>query len=241
MKELLKDLGLSANEIAVYQALVKTGGSSSAGDIIKITDLHRNLVYDAFTHLKNKGLTQEIEKGKKKFFVLKNPERLAAGFKKQVSSALALGKIVSSLSGAQNHEVAIYEGGVAWQEAWQNMMQTQKAKSTFYTLGMAGDKWVKLMGDTFIEYEAWALKNKITDKIVSQKHLQKEIEAHQSRAFRDIRYIDIDLPAHVSIEIFDDRVLFEIYDEPATIIEIKSMALVKTLRAYFDTMWKMGK
>ena len=53
-------------------------------------------------------------------------------------------------------------------------MRTMKSGSIFYTLGMAGDPWVRLMGETFVEYEQWALKNKITDKIISQKYLQKE-------------------------------------------------------------------
>ena len=101
---------------------------------------------------------------------------------------------------------------------------------------MAGDRWVRLMGETFVEYEQWALKNKITDRIVSQKHLQKEIEAHQSREFRDIRYITTDLPAHVSIEVLDDRVFFEIYDAPETLIEIRSAGLAKSMEVYFELL-----
>ena len=241
MKETLKNLGLTPNEITVYESLVKLGGSSSAGEIIKMSDLHRNIVYDALTHLKNQHLLQEVIKNKKKFFTLKDPSRLIVGFEKQISSAQELMKTVSKLSGAIGHEVAIYEGSTAWQEAWQEIMMTLKPKSVFRTIGMAGDPWVKLMGNTFIGYEQWALKNKIMNKIVSQKFLKSEIEAHQNRQFRDIRYIDTDLPAHTSIEIFDDRVFFEIYDEPTTIIEIKSSALVKTFTAYFELLWMTGK
>ncbi len=241
MKSTLRGLGLTPNEISVYEALIKLKGSSSAGDIIKLSDLHRNIVYDALAHLGTKGLVQEVEKNKKKFFTLKNPSALTQGFEKQIKSVNELAKIITALPFANGHEVSIYEGGVAWQEAWRGVMGTIKPKGTFYTIGMAGDPWVKLMGETFVEYEQWALKNKITDKIISQKHLQKEIEAHQNRTFRDIRYITTELSAHTSIEIFDDRVFFEIYDEPQTLIEIKSKSLVITFKAYFDMLWKMGK
>lgn len=237
---MLKSLGLSANEIATYKALVKLGGSSSAGEMIKLTDLHRNIVYDSLTHLKNKNLVQEIKKDKKKFFALKNPESLISGFKKQVTNTEGLMKIVTSLSGAIGHEVNIYEGSLAWQEAWHGIMQNLKPKSVFYTIGMAGDPWVKLMGETFIEYKQWALKNKIVDKIISQRYLKEEIEAHQNIQFRDIRYVDIDLPVHVSIEIFDDRCFFEIYDAPASIIEIKSKGLADSLKTYFQFLWELA-
>lgn len=237
MKNLLKNLGLSINEISVYEAMVKLGGSSPAGEIIKATDLHRNIVYDALTHLKNANLLQEAQKNKKKYFILKDPNHLVSKFDKQIKSTNELSKILSSLPGMSSHEVTIYEGSIAWQEAWQNVIQNLKPNSTFYTLGMAGDHWVKLMGETFVEYEQWALKNNIKDKIISQKHLQKEIEAHQNRQFRDIKYIDIELPVGVSIEIFEDKCFFEIYDEPATIIEIKSKSIAKSMLAYFNLLW----
>ncbi|MGB0925370.1 MAG: helix-turn-helix domain-containing protein, partial [Minisyncoccia bacterium] len=224
-----------------YEALVSVKGSSSAGDIIKISNLHRNIVYDALSHLEKKGLVQETRKDKKKFFSLIAPEKLKNMYTKQLEESLRLEKLVAKLPMLANHEVKIYEGSRAWQEAWQNVMASMKKNSSFYTLGMAGDPWVRLMGETFVEYERWAEKNNILDKIISQKYLQKEIESHQSANIREIKYIDIDLEAHVSIEIFPDRVFFEIYDEPETLIEIKSISLVKSLSVYFNLLWNSQK
>ena len=241
MKSILKSLGFTPNEITVYEALVKLGGSSSAGDIIKLADLHRNIVYDALSHLSNRNLVQEVQKNKKKFFTLKNPDHLISGFENQIKSTNMLSGILKKLPNMGNHEVTVHEGTVAWQEAWRGVMDTMKSGTTFRTVGMAGDPWVQMMGETFVQYERFALKNKITDKIVSQKHLKAEIEAHQNVQFRDIRYIDIDLPPHMSIEVFDDRVFFEIYDAPETLIEIKSKSMVITLKAYFELLWAMGK
>lgn len=204
-----------------------------------MTNLHRNIVYDALNHLEHKNLLQIIEKNKKKFFSLKKPDNLISGFEKQIKNTTELSKIISGLP-LGSHEVTVYEGSIAWQEAWQNVMRTMKPQSVFYTLGMAGDPWVKLMGETFVEYEQWALKNKIVDKIISQKYLREEIEAHQNKKFRDIKYIPIALPAHVSIEIFEDRCFFEIYDAPASIIEVKSKGLVKSMETYFKLLWKLS-
>lgn len=236
MKNILINLGLSTNEISVYQALIKIGGSSSAGDIIKLTDLHRNIVYDALTHLKNKNLLQEVQKDKKKFFRLKDPQFLVTEFEDRILDTNKLSKVISSLPNIYGIDLTVYEGSTACQEAWQNIMRITKPKSIIYTIGMAGDNWVSLMGETFIKYEQWALKNKIIDKIISQKNLKSEIEAHQNIHFRDISYVDIDLPLYVTIEIFDDRCFFEIYENSPSIIEIKNDKIVKTFKAYFNLL-----
>jgi len=241
MEKILQKLNLSQNEIITYQSLVSSKGSSSAGDIIKISNLHRNIVYDSLSHLEKKGLVQETRKDKKKFFTLIAPEKLKDIYKNGLEESLRLEKIIARLPLLANHEVKIYEGSRAWQEAWQGVMNRLKAGESFSTLGMAGDPWVRLMGDTFVPYEQWAEKNNILDKIISQKHLQKEIESHQSSNIREIRYLDIDLDAHVSIEIFSDRVFFEIYDEPETLIEVKSLGLTKSMSVYFNLLWNSQK
>ena len=145
MKQILKNIGLSLNEAVVYEALVKLSGSSSAGEIIKLTNLHRNIVYDALNHLEHRNLLQIIEKNKKKFFSLKKPDPLISGFEKQIKNTTELSKILSNLP-MNSHEITVYEGSTAWQEAWQNVMRTTKSKSIFCTLGMAGDPLVKLIG-----------------------------------------------------------------------------------------------
>lgn len=240
MKKILENLNLSQNEILVYEALVHAKGSSSAGDVIKYSNLHRNIVYDALSHLEKKGLVLESRKDKKKFFTLIKPEKLKNAYKIQLENSLKLESLVSKIPLLANHEVKVYEGSRAWQEAWQGVMSNMKKNEIFYTIGMAGDPWIKLMGETFVEYENFAEKNNITDKIISQKHLQSEIESHQSLSIREIKYIDLDVDRYTSIEIFKDRVFFEIYEDPETLIEIKSMALVKSLKAYFELLWKIN-
>lgn len=240
MKKELTTLDLSTNETSIYQAILKTGGSASAGDIIKITDLHRNIVYDSLSHLINKKLVREVMKDKKKYFTLKDPSHLKTNLQQKMNAVDSLSKTISQLAGNATYDVTVHEGSVAWQQAWQRIMKQTKPGATFHTLGMAGDTWVSLMGETFVTYEQWALKNKITDKIISQKYLKEEIEAHQNISFREIQYIDIDLPPYVSIEIFDEYCFFENYSEPATLIEIRSKGLAQSMRAYFNLLWSLS-
>ena len=63
MEKNLMRLGLTENEAKVYLALLEIG-STSAGEIIKKTKLHRNIVYD--------NLEKLIEKGLVSFVLIKN-------------------------------------------------------------------------------------------------------------------------------------------------------------------------
>lgn len=241
MKKILKTLELTENEILVYEALARLRGASFAGPIIKDTDMHRNMVYDSLSHLVRRGLVSQAQRDKKKYFTLRPPDKVQQTYRQQLADAEKLASIVERIPLLSGHTVDVFEGTQAWQEAWRGAMESLEPRAIFYTLGMAGDAWVELMGETFVAYESWALENRIIDRIVSQKHLQGEILAHQDEAFREIRYLDIDLPAHTSIEIFPDRIFFEIYDAPETLIQIKSESLVKTFKAYFDLLWSTGE
>ena len=55
----LTKLGLTLNEAKVYFALLELG-STNAGEIIKKTKLHRNIVYDKLDKLIEKGLVSFV-------------------------------------------------------------------------------------------------------------------------------------------------------------------------------------
>ena len=67
MKEILKDLGLLENELAIYLALLKIG-SSTAATIADKTGLYRPYVYDNLNRLMEKGIVSVVLKDNKKHF-----------------------------------------------------------------------------------------------------------------------------------------------------------------------------
>src|SRR3989344_1182878 len=64
-KEALLGVGLTEKESEVYLALIELG-SSSAGQIIQKTGLHRAVVYDLLERLIEKGLVGNVFKGRHK-------------------------------------------------------------------------------------------------------------------------------------------------------------------------------
>lgn len=71
----LKDLGLSAKEIAVFTALLDIG-TSEVSDITKRSEVNRGTCYDILESLEEQGLVVRSEHGKRFKFSSISPERL---------------------------------------------------------------------------------------------------------------------------------------------------------------------
>ena len=74
--ELLKNLGLSEQEIKVYLSLIERG-ASLVSNIARDTKLHRPTIYQSLTKLSNKGLITVSPKGNQKLYSAESPEKLA--------------------------------------------------------------------------------------------------------------------------------------------------------------------
>ncbi len=73
--QLLKNLGLSENESALYLASLENG-PKTVQELAELTKLSRVTVYSLVDSLKNQGLMTSVEKGKKAFFAAEPPQRL---------------------------------------------------------------------------------------------------------------------------------------------------------------------
>lgn len=74
-EQVLKQAGLTADEIKVYELLLKEG-ELPAHSVITGTQLKRGTAYNVLRNLKGKGLLEEFEKHKKSYFRLEPPSRL---------------------------------------------------------------------------------------------------------------------------------------------------------------------
>src|SRR3989338_10108245 len=75
IKETLKSLGMTQNEIEVYITLLNKN-ELSVNEIGNKSGLHRQVCYDALDRLLEKGFVSYITKNSKKFFKALNPEKI---------------------------------------------------------------------------------------------------------------------------------------------------------------------
>ena len=75
LKETLKNLGMTNNEIEIYLTLLNSV-ELSVNDIGMKSGLHRQVCYDALDRLLEKGFVSYIIKDNKKFFKVLEPEKI---------------------------------------------------------------------------------------------------------------------------------------------------------------------
>ncbi|MEI7792792.1 MAG: helix-turn-helix domain-containing protein [Candidatus Berkelbacteria bacterium] len=239
MKEDLIKLGFSNNEAEIYLAMIELG-ETGAGEIIKKTSLHRNIVYETLDKLVTKKLASKVTRKKVAQFVVTDPDRILEDQKSKLNIA---SKIVPSLVAKAKikQEIVIYEGLEGFQTFSMALIEKMKENSTLYVLGATGDLWYELMADKAKKYEKIRSKKNIKFKMVEYG----ESRIDQERAAKDKTYIIRILPNNIAspanVLIWDDCIALQTLAEPYSVIEIKNALQAKAYMNYFNLLWDQGK
>lgn len=239
MKEDLIKLGFSNHEAQIYLAMIELG-ETGAGEIIKKTSLHRNIVYETLDKLVAKKLASKITRKKVAQFVVTDPDRILADQKSKLSIAE---KIVPSLVAKANvkQEIVLYEGIEGFQTFSLSLLEKMKEKSTLYVLGATGDLWYEIMGEKSKKYFKIAEKRNIKFKMVEYRESMMD----QARAAKDPSFVIRILPRNMStpanVLIWEDSIALQTLSEPYSVVEIKNAIQAQAYLNYFNLLWDQGK
>ncbi|OGY83255.1 MAG: hypothetical protein A3F54_02735 [Candidatus Kerfeldbacteria bacterium RIFCSPHIGHO2_12_FULL_48_17] len=235
----LQTLGFTKNEMTVYLALIPLG-QAKAGEIIKETDMHRNLVYMALEALQKRKLVSKTESRGVTIYRVLNPTQLL----NEVKSRQALtASVVEELKVLQKkppqQEIIIYEGIEEVRQREWKMYEDLPIGAILPVLN-ASSNWYRMMGEKLVK--------KIIDLQIRKKiHLQM---IHSGLSTDDTSYIKntkgltefkiIPTTAKETgdINILPDRVLIKSLAEPYSIIEIINKQAVENYRQYFRLLWE---
>lgn len=240
MKKQLLQLGFSKNEAAVYVALLDIG-NTPAGAIIKKTGLHRNIVYEALDALVRRRLVSETVQKSKNYYRVLDPQALVESARDTLDIATYTSQIIRRKVKTAAPIVTVYEGADGWQTAYRRVVKTLRKGDCVHTLGAGADKWVEAMGDYFIGYEKFCGECGISIHMIAYEWQREEIEAHQSKLIREVRYLTEKHAVPANTEIFPDRVFLQIYSDPLMLIEIVNKEVVEGYLQHFQTLWRVGK
>lgn len=111
MKEILREFGLSENEVTVYLTLIKTD-SATANRVSALTGLKRSTTYDTLQSLVMKGIVSSTQEGRVMYYHSADPEKLVHLLderKKRIQSIVPEIKKLQSIS-QKRSGVIYYEG-----------------------------------------------------------------------------------------------------------------------------------
>ena len=240
MKEELRKLGLTENETKVYLALLELG-STNAGEIIKKTRLHRNIVYDNLDRLIEKGLVSFVTIKNIKHFEATSSKELKDFIEKQKEEILQKEQIANKLlpeidklrtSTERKQEATVFKGKKGLKTILEEITKT---KDEILVLG-TGWGMRETLGSY---YEQWHLKlrqNKIKARIL----LPKNRKGLFLRPFI-AKYLSEKEVIPSTIAIYEDKVLNVVWGEEPIAVLIISEKVAESYKNYFEYLWKIAK
>lgn len=242
MEEELLQLGFSQHEATIYLSLIDLG-KAGAGEIIRKTGLHRNIVYETLDKLIRRKLVFKLANKKIALYELADPNRILVEQKAQVDLAE---RVVSKLSSRADvkQEVVIYDGIDGFRASSMDQVEGMKPGSTIHVLGAVGDRWFELMGNKVEAYERIRLKKKITMKEIlygsSSMEQDKRLAAKTGNLYK-IRVLPREFETPANMVVIEDMIVLQTLVEPYSAVQIKNPALAQAYLNYFNAMWEQAQ
>jgi hypothetical protein len=239
MRDDLIQLGFSLHEADIYIALLETG-QTGAGEIIKRTGLHRNIVYDTLDKLIARKLVVKVFRKNIALFQITDPKRIVEHEKSKLYIAESLlPKIEEKAEVVQ--DIIIFDGLEGFRTFNLYMLDEMAKGSSTFGIGSVGDRWYELMGDKYAQYERKRLKKKIWWKLIAYAESEKDKQLISAGKLVDIRIAEEPFNPSANMLIYNDKVCLQTLIEPYSVIEIKNSALVESYLNYFNALWERGK
>lgn len=242
IKQLLKDLGLTKNQIGIYLALAKQG-HARAGVIIKQTGLHRNIVYSVLEELIYIRLVSSSKSSGILMYRINDPERMVIEQEEKLKIAKDAKELISEYAATTTpQQIIIYEGQKDFVTQARRAYDRISKNGTIRLLGISpvwhdlvGDK----IGDELIDiYRRKNIKSKALAKKISEKDKKYIVTLEKYLEGKETPLVSDDT---TGIEILEDRISIRSFVEPYFIVEIINPQLAKNYQKYFDFIWDSTK
>ncbi len=244
----LLNLGFSDRDAEIYLALIKQG-STTAGPLIRVTNLHRNIVYTSLNHLiARKLVTEKTIKGRKQFTTT-NPQTLVEEFATKTEDARKAANTLKQLRAkGQFEEITIHQGNEEYLALLTSIIRSLPKGATKYVLGTGGEDFMRVtMRPIWKKYHEAALRQKLTIKMIAYESQRASLVTDiKNPPIYDVKYLpdEIENPAgiHIYPEIYTVlNILYSNDIEPVTAIKIQNKKLVHGYLNLFNNLWKMAK
>jgi len=248
-KELiLKEIGLTKNEIKVYLALLEIGITTS-GPIIKKTGIHTSKVYDALERLAEKGLVSHIVEANTKHFNAVSPDRILDFLKdkkkkieiqeKEVQKIIPELRLKQQLVG-KDTEAEIFRGWKGMDTAYRMMLKVLKKGDINYVFGASKGEDEERVRNFFNNHARRLARKRIKQKIIFNESARGNIQESISRPkLFQVRHMEHTTPAEINI--WGKNTMIVILRKKPMVILVQDETVADSFRKYFDVMWRLAK
>lgn len=238
----LQQLGLTPNQATVYLALTRTG-HAKAGEIIKKTGFHRNLVYTALRELIEKKLvTVSKIDGVMQYKILSPSRLLTSAQEKERIARNVIEELKVMTKKTSGHEIVIYEGVDEFRRYEENLYHSFPEGGLIRYLGIS-PQWQEATGPALEEKLIAIQVVKKTKMKALSNAINREQQSYVDRAngLAEVRVNKLVSSDTNNTVILEDRISIRSFLEPVFVVEITNRALAKNYQNYFDFLWKQSR
>ncbi|MFH1915904.1 MAG: helix-turn-helix domain-containing protein [Nanoarchaeota archaeon] len=237
IKEILKSIGLSQNEIKIYISLLELG-PSLMGQVCGKTKIHRRNVYDSIEMLKDKGFVSSTIINNRNVFEAVNPERILDILDEKRTS---IEEILPQLLGKQNQKqtfVKVYTGLNGRKIIFEDKLKHIEEQ---YVLG--AHKPSGKISPYLENYHNRRIRKKIPTKMLFINQDKETAKKFEQYKYIEAKLLPNKFSSPIAINIYGKKtaiLLGSDTTEPITIL-IEDEGLSNDFRMYFNMLWKISK
>lgn len=235
LDSVLMDLGFSANEARVYQAVLELG-SAPVVKIAKQAQLHRTNVYDCLEKLVRKGLVAYATLDKTKQYSVTNPQALLSFIKdKEAVVEALLPQLTIGL--ASESTVRIVEGVRPFMDILHALLAYNQP---IFSWGIPRHAYETLK-IRIPHFHTERIKKKIQMNHIYNHDMAWRATALNSMRFTEARISNEGLDAAASTNICGEDVVLTVWADSPISIHIHNKTIADAYRASFAALWKLAK
>lgn len=239
ISNVLKNIGLTEKEAAVYLALLELG-SSPVSTISHQAKINRVTTYDILKKLIQKGLVNFLRRKDIKYFAATKPDIVYQEYKTKLTSFKNALPALKRLSGQTPHPRVRYFEGL---EGIKNIY-TDTLSSKTEILNYSNSKEIR---DNWPEYDSEYVTRRVKKKIFLRgisplDDYGLKVQTEDQKYLREIRLVPAkDFSFTNEINIYDNKVAIVSYRNELIGMIIESIEIANTQRDIFKMAWEFTK
>jgi len=243
-KEQLMKLGFNKNEAKVYLSLIRFG-KADAGQLIKDTKFHKNIVYDNLEKLIDKGLVSFIIEEGRRVFQIASSDSLIQLFEDKEKALLKRRQIAEEISKEiektikkipEKQEAGIYRG-IKGIKSFYN----ESLKGKDYVVFGAPQESIDIMGELFwTNYNTKRIDNRINVRMIFNPSIKRYGDTIKNK-FTEVRYFERDFEPATETHVQGDKIGIIVWAEEPVLFLIQDKRVASSYLSFFEKMWKLAK
>ena len=242
MFEELKELGLTDNEIKIYEILLKSGSLKPA-EISKKIGQSRPYVYDSLERLEDKQMVSSLIKENKKVYQATNPKKLSEIMKTKMEKIQLIVPQLLNLANVGKEEITVelYKGKhVMSQNLLKDIVVSLKKGDEVLIFGIDDMKLIREDVHYQTSLNIYLEKVKrlgIRERIIVKKGTELS-HIEKTTVYRNLPEESF---GNVTFQVYADKVAIVLWGIPNHLILIHNREVAESYKKQFEVLWKSAK